>query len=120
MLDAELRPVSLSVACGSVAGSGLGLSRAWAERLVACEQEKRQVLSVQRLIPGTPAHGQLLEGDLILAVDGVPVNTYPAVEAAVLRSPRVQLTVLRDGGERSVDVSTSEAREVSRKCLGSV
>ncbi|EOD16445.1 hypothetical protein EMIHUDRAFT_245118 [Emiliania huxleyi CCMP1516] len=98
----ELRPVSLSVACGSVAGSGLGLSRAWAERLVACEQEKRQVLSVQRLIPGTPAHGQLLEGDLILAVDGVPVNTYPAVEAAVLRSPRVQLTVLRDGGERAV------------------
>jgi len=110
LLDAELRPVSLSVACGSVAGSGLGLSRAWAERLVACEQEKRQVLSVQRLIPGTPAHGQLLEGDLILAVDGVPVNTYPAVEAAVLRSPRVQLTVLRDGGERAVDVSTSEVR----------
>ena len=103
-----------------MAPASRALSRAWAERLVACEQEKRQVLSVQRLIPGTPAHGQLLEGDLILAVDGVPVNRYPAVEAAVLRSPRVQLTVLRDGGEKEVDVSTSEAREVSRKCLGSV
>ena len=54
-----------------MAPASRALSRAWAERLVVCEQEKRQVLSVQRLIPGTPAHGQLLEGDLILAVDGV-------------------------------------------------
>lgn len=51
-LDSELKPVSLSTACGQSEGSGLGLSREWAERLCGCDPHKRQVLSVHRLIPG--------------------------------------------------------------------
>ena len=42
-LDAELKPVSLSTACGVAEGSGLGLSREWAEKLSRCDLEKRQV-----------------------------------------------------------------------------
>ena len=54
-----------------------------------------------RLLPGAPTHGQLQEGDLLLAVNGKPVNTFTAVEAAVLRLPKVTLTLLRDGAEVS-------------------
>ena len=42
-LDAELKPVSLSTACGIAEGSGLGLSREWAEKLSQCDLDKRQV-----------------------------------------------------------------------------
>ena len=41
-----------ATACGALEGSGLGLSREWAERLSRCDLEKRQVLAVQRLLPG--------------------------------------------------------------------
>ena len=50
-LDAELRPISLSTACGTSEGSGLGLAREWAERLSAADTEKRQALLVTRLSP---------------------------------------------------------------------
>mmetsp|Transcript_1065 Transcript_1065/g.3379 ORF Transcript_1065/g.3379 Transcript_1065/m.3379 type:complete len:495 (+) Transcript_1065:278-1762(+) len=98
-LDAELRPLSLSLACGSTAGAGLGLSRKWADVLAQCELQKRQVLSILRVMPGAPTYKVLQEGDLLLAVNGTPVNTFAAVEAAVLRQPRIQLTLLRDGAE---------------------
>lgn len=58
-----------------------------------------QVLSILRVMPGAPTYKVLQEGDLLLAVNGTPVNTFAAVEAAVLREPRIQLTLLRDGAE---------------------
>ena len=89
----------------------MGLSRAWAERLSTCEEaqrlSKRQVLAVHRLLPGTPLHGTLQEGDLLLAVDGTPVNTFTAVEAATMRRPSVALTVLREKAERQLQVRCS-------------
>ena len=33
-----------------------------------------------RLLPGSGAHEALQEGDLVLAVDGTPVNTFSALE----------------------------------------
>lgn len=44
-LDAELKPLSLSTACGVSEGSGLGLTKQWAETLSRCSNEKRQVCS---------------------------------------------------------------------------
>ena len=100
LLEAELRPLSLSTACGTSEGSGLGLPREWADRLSRCPgaaAEKRQALSVLRLLPGSGAAAALQEGDLILAVDGVPVNTFSALEAAVQPRPQATLTLLREG-----------------------
>ena len=57
MLDLELRPLSLSTACGSAKGSGLGLSREWADRLANSKADKRQTLSVTRILPGANAEG---------------------------------------------------------------
>ncbi len=159
-LDAELRPISLSTACGINEGSGLGLTREWAEKLASTDMEKRQALLVQRLSArmkpervakaaaaaaalaaasgdgsgdgggsgggnsgGTPATASgvavaepasppvadasdtsncLHEGDLLLAVDGVTVSTFRAVEECVRRQPSAVLTLLRDGAERSI------------------
>jgi hypothetical protein len=50
-------------------------------------------------MPGAPTYKVLQEGDLLLAVNGTPVNTFAAVEAAVLREPRIRLMILRDGAE---------------------
>lgn len=100
LLEAELRPISLSTACGTSEGSGLGLPREWADRLSRCPgaaAEKRQALSVTRLLPGSGAAAALQEGDIILAVDGVPVNTFSALEKAVQPQPHATLTLLRDG-----------------------
>ena len=113
-LDAELRPISLSTACGVNEGSGLGLTREWAERLSNADVEKRQALIVQRLSPRVRSGGgaaapsgvdELHEGDLILAVDGVPVATFLAVEQCVLRKPSAEFTLLRDGVERPLRTS---------------
>jgi len=91
-----------------VEGAGLGLSREWAERLSSCQPERRQVLSVQRLLPSSPTRASLQEGDLILAIDGTPVNSFMAVEACVLERPSVRLTLLRDAMESEIQVTTSE------------
>ena len=118
-LDAELKPISISTACGISEGSGLGLTRLWAERLSEADAEKRQALLVQRLSPrvraGGPAiegvagrgkddkgDGGLQEGDLLLALDDTPVATFTAVEQCTINKSSVQVTLLRDGMERTL------------------
>ena len=66
----------------------------------------RQALSVARLVAGSPAADVLREGDLLLAIDGRPLNRVRDVERAT-RAPQVNVTVLRDGAERSFDVQTA-------------
>jgi S1-C subfamily serine protease len=57
-------------------------------------------------VAGSPAAGVLHEGDLLLAIDGRPVNRVRDVERAT-RAPQVNVTILRDGAERSFDVQTT-------------
>jgi S1-C subfamily serine protease len=66
----------------------------------------RQVLGIARVVAGSPAVGVLREGDLLLAVDGKPVNRFRAVEKAT-QAPQVTVTVLRDGEELSLEVPTA-------------
>jgi S1-C subfamily serine protease len=83
----------------------LGLPDAWVERLEAQGGAHRQVLSVARVVAGSPAAGSLREGDLLLAVDGRPVRRFREVELAT-QAPSVSLTIFRDGKEQSIDVGT--------------
>ena len=71
-----------------------------------------QALIVRRLIPGQPSK-VLQEGDLILAVDGQPVNTFMALEASI-QGPTAQVTILRDAVEQTLSVGCSEVRPALR------
>jgi S1-C subfamily serine protease len=98
-LDAELYPVSLSQA------RKLGLPEDWAQKLSNIDPERREVLTVLRVTTDAPVEKLLQPGDLLLAMDGRPVNTFRAVEKASQQS-QATLTVLRDGKVREIQVPT--------------
>ncbi|MGQ0429088.1 MAG: trypsin-like peptidase domain-containing protein [Gammaproteobacteria bacterium] len=83
----------------------LGLDERWIERLSAHNPERRQVLSIERLVAGTPAARLLARGDLLLAVDGKVVNSFAEASAAV-GAPEVVLTLWRSGQELTVMLPT--------------
>jgi S1-C subfamily serine protease len=64
------------------------------------------VLAVSRVVAGTAAARALKEGDLLLAIDGRPINRFREVEVAS-QAPKVSLTVLRDGREVALEVETA-------------
>lgn len=98
-LEVELLPVPLASA------RKLGLPDSWIKRLEQHSPERRQALSIARLVGGSPASTVLRSGDLILDIDGVVVNRFREVERAV-QKPQVRVTVLRDGAEQTLEVPT--------------
>jgi S1-C subfamily serine protease len=98
-LEAELSPVSLSSALK------LGLSQRSLRRLQRHMPADSQVLSVARLVAGTPAAELLQTGDLILSIDGHPVTRFREVER-IAQKPRVRLAVWRNGAEISLRLDT--------------
>ncbi len=83
----------------------LGLDDDWIARVTAHNPERRQVLTIERTVAGSPAARLLAPGDLLLAVDGEVVNTFSGVSAAV-RAPEVRLTLWRSGAERTLVLPT--------------
>jgi S1-C subfamily serine protease len=83
----------------------LGLDQEWLDRLEAHNSVDRRALSVSRLVAGTPAAGNLHNGDMILAIDGQLVSTFRELERAV-QKPQVELTVWRDGEALELDIGT--------------
>ena len=93
----------------------LGLPDAWVARLEARDPSHRQVLAVSRVVAGSAAERVLKEGDLLLAVNGHALNRFREVELAA-QSPKVALTVLRDGRELALEVETAAllGRDIDR------
>jgi len=90
----------------SLAGARkLGLPDSWVRRLEQHDQDRRQVLSIDRLVAGSPAAKLLEPGDLVLAIDGKVVSRFREVERAV-QQPQVAVTVWRDGAEKTVALAT--------------
>ncbi|MBF8291714.1 MAG: hypothetical protein HW392_541 [Steroidobacteraceae bacterium] len=83
----------------------LGLGEQWIERLSAHDSQRRQVLTIERLVAGSPAARVLVPGDLLLAVDGRVVNSFSDADIAV-HAPRVELTLWRSGAELVVPLDT--------------
>ena len=83
----------------------LGLGEEWIGRVSAHNPERRQVLTIERTVAGSPAAALLRPGDLLLAVDGRIVNSFSEVSAAV-RAPQVTLTLWRSGAELAVPLAT--------------
>jgi S1-C subfamily serine protease len=76
------------------------------------------VLSIDRLVAGSPAAALLEPGDLLLAVDGRVVDRFREVERAVQRDS-VAVTVWRDGAEKTLQLATVSlsGRDVDRIVL---
>ena len=93
----------------------LGLPDEWVRRFENHNQQRRQVLSVDRLVAGSPAATLLEAGDLLLAIDGNVVNRFREVERAV-QKPNVAVTVWRDGAEKTLQMRTSalNGRDIDR------
>jgi pro-apoptotic serine protease NMA111 len=83
----------------------LGLGEQWIGRLSAHDSQRRQVLTIERLVAGSPAARVLVPGDLLLAVDGRVVNSFSDADIAV-HAPRVELTLWRSGAELVVPLDT--------------
>jgi S1-C subfamily serine protease len=83
----------------------LGLPDAWVRRFEEHNPQRRQVLSVDRLVAGSPAARWLEPGDLLLAIDGNVVNRFREVERAVQKS-EVTVTIWRDGAEKTLKLET--------------
>ncbi len=93
----------------------LGLPDAWVRRLEEHSPSRRQVLAMDRLAAGSPAAVDFEPGDILLAIDGAVVNRFREVERAV-QKPHVQVTVWRDGAEKTFDLTTValNGRDVDR------
>jgi S1-C subfamily serine protease len=83
----------------------LGLPDAWVRRFEKHDPERRQVLSIDRLVAGSPAAALFEPGDLVLSIDGEVVDRFREVERAV-QKPEVSVTVWRDGAEKVVQLAT--------------
>jgi S1-C subfamily serine protease len=99
-LEAEFAPLPLAAA------RQLGLDASWIGRLERQDPARRQVLTVERVVAGSPAATVLLPGDLLLAIDGRLISGFADLRAAV-RAPRVQLTLWRGGAEARVPLDTA-------------
>ncbi|MGI9308325.1 MAG: trypsin-like peptidase domain-containing protein [Gammaproteobacteria bacterium] len=98
-IEAELSPMPLSAA------RNYGLPEEWAQRMGSSDPERRQILSVRRLVAGTPAAQLLLPGDLLLSIDGVPVTRFRQVERAVQKE-RVSVEIWRDKKLLQLEIDT--------------
>jgi len=83
----------------------LGLPDAWVRRFEEHNPQRRQVLSIDRLVAGSPAARWLEPGDLLLSIDGNVVNRFREVERAVQKS-EVTVTIWRDGAEKTLKLQT--------------
>ncbi len=84
----------------------LGLTAEWLRRIEEASPTERQVLSVTRLVGGSPAQRLLRQGDLVLAIDDKVVTRFRDVERAVADRERVAVTVWREKAEQRFEVPT--------------
>jgi pro-apoptotic serine protease NMA111 len=86
----------------------LGLSEDWTKKLTQHNSTQRQVLTVVRMVGGSPAARLLKQGDIVLAIDGNIVTRFREVERATGDKPSVKVTVWRNGSEQTIEVPTVE------------
>jgi S1-C subfamily serine protease len=88
------------------AARNLGVGEEWLKKLEKNNPEHRRALSITRLVAGAPAAEQLKNGDIILAVDGLVVTSFAALEKAT-QKPVVSVTVWRNDRELEIEVPTA-------------
>ncbi|MYD99300.1 MAG: hypothetical protein F4X98_18200 [Gammaproteobacteria bacterium] len=80
------------------------MPEAWLDRY-ARNGTNRRLLAVARVVAGSPATGQLVAGDVLLAIDGISATSFREAER-LTQLPEVRVEVLRDGAVVEVVVDT--------------
>ncbi|KAG7549747.1 PDZ superfamily [Arabidopsis thaliana x Arabidopsis arenosa] len=109
ILEVELYPTLLSKA------RSFGLSDEWIQVLVKKDPVRRQVLRVKGCLAGSKAENLLEQGDMVLAVNKMPVTCFNDIEAACqtldkgsYSDENLNLTILRQGQELELIVGTDK------------
>ncbi|XP_010510332.1 PREDICTED: protease Do-like 7 isoform X2 [Camelina sativa] len=109
ILEVELYPTLLSKA------RSFGLSDEWIQILVKKDPVRRQVLRVKGCLAGSKAENLLEQGDMVLAVNKMPVTCFSDIEAACQTLDKgshsdenLSLTILRQGQEMELVVGTDK------------
>jgi regulator of sigma E protease len=68
--------------------------------------------TVGAVFPGKPADGKLFAGDVITAIEGEPVQSFPEVQKAFAKKAGVPMRVTIDRDGKSVDVSMTPSDEI--------
>ncbi|KAL3526974.1 hypothetical protein ACH5RR_011630 [Cinchona calisaya] len=107
MLEVELYPTLLSKA------RSFGLSDAWIQALVKKDPIRRQVLRVKGCLAGSRAESLLEQGDMVLAINRVPVTCLHDIEDACQAldqcdnsDGQLNMTIFRQGHEIELLVGT--------------
>ncbi|MEC7242742.1 MAG: trypsin-like peptidase domain-containing protein [Myxococcota bacterium] len=98
----ELATVSLADA------QDMGLSQEDSSAFEKADPERRQILSVSRLIAGSQAAELFEGGDLLLSVNGERVTRFADLEALV-QAENLAVEILRSGERRQVELQTLPA-----------
>lgn len=100
-LGAEMEPMGLA------AVRGMLLDSETTEEVEArCKHWPPQVMCVRRRWAGSDAWHMLRDSDVVLEIDGSPVETFRDIEVAVAQQPQVSLLVVRGGKKLQVQVKT--------------
>ncbi len=100
-LEVEWRHMPLATA------RKLDLPESWVQSYESHNPRRRQVLAVASVVAGSPAAEFFRTGDILLSLDGEPLNTFREVELATQRR-EVEVTVFRGGREVTELVATAE------------
>ncbi|CAN1163111.1 Protease Do-like 7 [Linum perenne] len=111
VLEVEFFPRSLSRA------RNYGLTDYWIKTLLKKDPVRKHVLRVISCSAGSKAANHLIEGDMLLAINGKPVTSYLDIENACEELDKINahdedangklsLTIFRQGCEVSVEVET--------------
>ena len=108
VFDAELEPVQLAKA------ATFRLPEHWIETLSACASARKQVLRVKGLVAGSQAAKVLAMGDMILTVDGTPIDCFHTLETIVSKKAIDEDELLirkrkRDADEGEAALSSSSS-----------
>jgi S1-C subfamily serine protease len=98
-LEVEWRRMPLATA------RNFGLPETWVRRYELHNPQRRQLLTVDTIVAGSPAAEFFRPGDILLSVDGAEANTFREVEVAT-QSASVDVAVFRDGRELTESVPT--------------
>ncbi|KAL0450065.1 UNVERIFIED_CONTAM: Protease Do-like 7 [Sesamum latifolium] len=107
ILEVELYPTLL------VKARSFGLTDTWIQALVKKDPIRRQVLTVKGCLAGSKAENLLEQGDMVLAINKVPVTCFRDIEEACQEldrcndsSGKLTLTIFRQGRETDILVGT--------------